>query len=371
MSKKRYLVLGGGVGKAIAYVLAGSSNTQDVFVGDKDEKKVREVASFVNDRYPGKCIPVLFDVETSGKSVALFEEFGVIISALPAKYNVTLAQTAILAGTNFCDLGGVVEVTKKMMELNKRFPEMQVSVVPDCGLMPGLGIVIAKKFVLEMGGADSVEILVGGLPQKPQPPTFYQKIFHPEGLKHICYDMAPVLSDGDIEWVKPFQDYCQIDVLELEVFSKQFNGRVETFITSGASLAPWSFRDMGVQKFAEKTVRWPGFVDFFKTVPIHKFEQAVETYLNIPVSKDNPDLVWMRIKVKKNGDQRCVSVLDLFDEETGLTAMQRTTGFTTAVIAEMISEGKTLPGVCTPENAFSQSGLTELVERVDGLITIK
>ncbi len=371
MGSKRYLVLGAGVGKAIAYDLARSANTLLVAIGDIDTKKAIKVCLFLDKFSKVGCVPMPFDAEKTQNQVGIFRQFDVVISALPAKYNLKLAEAAILAGVHFCDLGGVIDVTREMLELNKKYPQTPVSVIPDCGLMPGLGIIIAKKLMRDMNGADSIEILVGGLPQKPQPPTFYQKVFHDEGLKHICYDMAPVLSEGEIKLVKPFHDYYQLEVPELKRFSSLFNGRIEAFDTAGASLAAWSFRDLGAKYFAEKTVRWPGFVNFFKTVPPHKFELVVEEFLNIPVDAENPDLVWMRVTTKKGDNRKSISLLDLYDNATDLTAMQRTTGFTTAIIAEMMAEGKTKLGVNTPENAFDHLGINEALDRVGRFLSLK
>ena len=64
-----------------------------------------------------------------------------------------------------------------------------------------------------------------------------------------------------------------------------------------------------------------------------------------------------------------VSLLDLYDDSTGLTAMQRTTGFTTAVMAEMIAEGKAKPGVNTPENAFDIFGINEIIKRLSNYLS--
>ncbi|MBI4158242.1 MAG: saccharopine dehydrogenase NADP-binding domain-containing protein [Candidatus Yanofskybacteria bacterium] len=373
MSLKKYLVLGTGVGKAIAYALLNSSENNSVTIADIDFRRARDVADIIRKLIGRQCLCFPMEFEVGDPNTRLiFKNYDVVISALPAKYNFELAKAAIKAGVHFCDLGGVVEVTKRMLSLNQKYPAMESSIVPDCGLMPGLGIIIAKKLLLNLGGAKFIEILVGGLPQKPQPPTYYQKVFHSEGLRHICYDMAPILSDGEIKLVKPFYDYSQIDIPELERFSEKFNGRIETFVTAGASLAAESFRSWGVKYFAEKTVRRPGFVDFFKKVPEYKFEQAIEEYLTIPVDAENPDLVWMRVMVRKTGiNPKSVSLLDLYDNKTGLTAMQRTTGFTTAVIAEMIAEGKTKPGVCTPENAFDDSGVNEILERLGHFFIFK
>lgn len=371
MGSKKYLVLGAGVGKAIALILAKSANTRLVGIGDMDAEKASKVSDFVNKfSRSKKCIPMLFDAEKVQYPIMLFKAFDVVVSALPAKYNLRLAEMAIKANVNFCDLGGVVEVTEQMLKLNDEYPNMPVSVIPDCGLMPGLGVLVAKKLMLDLGGAESLEILVGGLPQKPQPPTFYQKVFHQEGLKHICYDMAPILSDGKVVLVKPFHGYCQLNVPELRRFSEMFNGCIEAFVTAGASLAANSFRDWGVKNFSEKTVRWPGYVEFFKNIPPNKFESAVEKFLTIPVSDENPDLVWMRVTAENGARQKSVSLLDLYDSNTGLTAMQRTTGFTTAVMAEMMAERKTELGVCTPENAFDETVMNEVLDRVSALIPL-
>lgn len=372
MGSNKYLVLGAGVGKAIAFILARSPHSQLVAIGDFDNEKTMEAYRFINRFSRSKCIPIMFDAEKNKNPIEIFKQFDVIISALPAKYNLQLAEMAIQANVHFCDLGGIVEVTEEMLKLNNRYPNMPVSVIPDCGLMPGLGVIVAKKLMNDLGGAESLEILVGGLPQKPQPPTFYQKVFHPEGLKHICYDMAPILSDGEVVSVKPFHDYGQLIVPELCRFSDKFNGRIEAFVTAGASLAAWSFKDLGVRHFSEKTVRWPGFVEFFKNVPADKFEPVVKEVLTTRVNVENPDLVWMRVTAKSElTGQKSISLLDLYDPATGLTAMQRTTGFPTAIMAEMMAEGKTKPGVCTPENAFDQSGINEIIERVSYLIPLR
>jgi lysine 6-dehydrogenase len=368
----RYLVLGTGVGKAVAYALLKNPKNF-VAIADIDLKTATDTQRALY-KMPGlsncSCLPIEFKAGNTDH-VALFNYFDIIISALPAKYNLELAEAAIKANVHFCDLGGVVEVTTQMLELNKKYPNTSVSVVPDCGLMPGLGIVIAKKLMQDLGGADSIEILVGGLPQKPQLPTHYQLVFNSEGLRHVCYDPAPILSEGEVKLVKPFHDYRLSNIPELRRFSKKFNGNIESFVTAGASLAANSFRDWGVRYFTERTVRWPGFVDFFKNITEDKFEQAVKKHLTIPVDTENPDMVWMQVMVQSGLREKSMSLLDLFDTETNLTAMQRTTGFTTAVIAEMMAEGKTKTGVNTPENAFNHLSINEIIDKVGNLLALK
>lgn len=367
MKHKRFLVLGTGVGKASAFALLKNSKHNEVAVGDINFDRTYFVKNYLslmlNDR-DAACVPIEFRAGETDAS-RLFKDFDAVISALPAKHNVLLAKAAISAGVNFCDLGGVLGVTNEMLDLKKTFPQIKTSIIPDCGLMPGLGILLAKKLMHEMDKTHSIEILVGGIPQKPKPPVFYQKVFSPEGLRHICYDPAQILIGGKIETVPPYFGYNQIEVEELKRFSRKFKGTVEIFVTAGASIAPWSFQKWGVNNFVEKTVRWPGFVDFFKNIPPEQFESMVASHVNIPVSSDNPDLVWMKVVAfgtkKGRTTTKSISILDLFEPITGLTAMERTTGFTTAIIAEMMAEGKTKTGVNTPENAFDYRAINELL----------
>jgi|SRR3989338_8995356 len=350
---KSYLVLGSGVGKAIALNLAHQKDTERVAIMDKD-KSVLKLGRILND----KCEYIVSDL-TKLNVPSLFKQFGVVISALPAKYNFELAKKAIEQGVNFCDLGGVVDITwRQINKLNKLAKENKVSVIPDCGLMPGMGVLFAKKLLLELRNVDTITIYVGGMPQKPLAPVYYQRVFNYDGLASICYDKSPVLLSKRIFEVDPMSQREEFTIPELVKFSKKFSGRVEAFITAGASIAPWTFKDMGVSNFYEKTVRWPGFVDFVKSIPRSKFKNRLEPYINTPVTKENPDLVWMKVQAtrewfKSDISVRSYSILDLFDARTGLTAMERTTGFPTAIIARMIANKQSAVGVNTPETAFN------------------
>src|SRR5262245_16762820 len=114
-AKYSYLVLGTGVGKAIAYLLATLEDTKEVFVSDEALLKAMWCADRVNELTgTKKCHGIEFHIGDS-LNQQLFASKDVVISALPAKYNCDLATLAIKTKTHFCDLGGVVEVTRNMM----------------------------------------------------------------------------------------------------------------------------------------------------------------------------------------------------------------------------------------------------------------
>ena len=368
-----YLVLGTGMGRAIAHCLASQPDTTVIVIGDVNMDKARSIAGQIVDNFSVGCGSIKFDANDPN-SLKNTRGFDVVISALPARYNLSLAEASIRQGMHFCDLGGVLPVTIGMKGgLDFMARKSGVSVVPDCGLMPGLGVMIARKLVYEtlqdepdLNAPREVEIYVGGLPQKPVGPLHYQKMFSLEGLGHLCYDEAAVIKNGSMVFVPPRSDYELLTIEELKPFSKHFDGMVEAFVTSGASLAPWSFQELGVTSLYEKTVRWPGFVEFVQGVDPEFFEEKIAPLISIPVDAKNPDFVWMKVAVKywKIDDGPVLLeyvLLVTYDQALGLSAMEQTTGFTTALIAQAIARGQAVPGVNTPDEALTGDSLNRVI----------
>lgn len=372
-----YLVLGRGVGAAIAYHLGRQADTHSVTIMDSD-KSVLELDRLLKPGSKAHYDYLISDV-TKCDLPALFRMgFDVVISALPAKYNFDIAKAAIEAGVHFCDLGGVVDITwRQVRELGKLAKKKNVSVIPDCGLMPGLGIIMVRKLMYELPNSSEAKIYVGGLPQKPKPPLYYQKVFNIDGLASICYEDAPILHKGKIQFLPPFSGYTNcIIVPELFDYWIHPDGTLlEGFITAGASVAPWTLKKMGLKYFAEWTVRWPGFAYFVQGIPRHKFAEKITPHIDTPVTSENPDLVWMKVTVAKPArnarEKLTYTLLDLFDNKTGLTAMERTTGFTTAVIAGMMAKYQAKPGVNTPETAFTKKNFMLLWKELSKTFNIR
>lgn len=358
MAFPQYFVAGTGVGRAIAYAFLRENPTSEVTVGDVSLEGANNVTEWLKkvlgSRIGNRCQAVKFDVREAVPRD--LKKFDAVVSALPAKYNYQFAKAAILAGTHFCDLGGVTQVTEKMLSLDLLAKGRGVSVVPDCGLAPGLALILARDLVSGLSSPTDIEIVVGGIPQYPQKPLNYSKVFSLEGLKHICYDQAPILLNGETVFLKPFSRHQTMVVPELANFSKEFRGRVETFVTAGASIAPYTYCKLGVRNLVERTLRWPGFVEIMKNVQEKDFDETISRYIGPETSARNPDLVYMKVSVRgwksESLRERSVSLLELFDEKTGLSAMEKTTGFPTAILAVKLAQGELLPGVNPADAAF-------------------
>jgi lysine 6-dehydrogenase len=84
--------------------------------------------------------------------------------------------------------------------------------------------------------------------------------------------------------------------------------------------------------------------------------------------KTSPDQVALRVEAEgiDKGEKVLYrfDLLDKYDEETGITAMMRTTGFSLAITGAMQAEGKVKPGVWTPDEAMPANAyIAALAER--------
>jgi lysine 6-dehydrogenase len=170
----KLLVLGAGrMGLGAAFDFAQQADVEQVTVADVDGGRAHEVAA----RIGPKATAVSLDVSDRAAAIELMRGHAAVLSAVVYKLNEQLASCAIESGTNFCDLGGNNDVVAKELALDAEARRRGVSVIPDCGLAPGMVAVLVAHGMARFKKVDDVRIRVGGLPQKPQPPLDYQLIF--------------------------------------------------------------------------------------------------------------------------------------------------------------------------------------------------
>jgi len=164
----------------------------------------------------------------------------VAISAVPYFFNLSLAEAAVESGVHFCDLGGNNRIVAAEFALDAKAKEAGVTLIPDCGLAPGLVNILAVGAIDGLEAVKSVEIRVGGLPQKPHPPLDYQIVFSPHGLLNEYMEPATVIQNGKVAEVPSLTGWEEI------AFVPPYD-RLEAFHTSGGELHPspnsaWSGR---------------------------------------------------------------------------------------------------------------------------------
>ena len=352
----KILVLGAGrMGHGAVFDLVRNSPGVDgVTVADADLAKAKTIA----EGFTGKPVAaVAFEAANETAAVELMRGHDSVISCVNYWYNVPLSRAAIAAGSNFCDLGGNNTIVDQQLALDAEARDAGISIIPDCGLAPGMVSILAMHGTAQFDEVEEIHIRVGGLPQKPEPPLDYQLVFSVEGLINEYIEPARVIRGGKIVEV---ESMTEIEEIAFEGFPP-----LEAFQTSGGtSTLPETFRGT-IRELDYKTIRYAGHCAKFKAmidlglcsseevatsdgsfVPRKAFGKLLE--LNLPA--DGPDYVLVRVDVVGDGGKRFrMDIVDRQDEANGVSAMMRTTAFPASIIAQMMAKGEVLARGATPQ----------------------
>src|SRR5262245_16786212 len=142
-----YVVLGAGrQGGALAYDLAKNCEAATVTLADSNADVVAHAISRLKRLLPAaRCRwdPRTCDASNTASVADTIKGAQVVLSAVPYRFNVELTDAAIDAGASFNDLGGNTDVVRQQLARHTKAATHGVSVVPDCGLAPGLGNILA------------------------------------------------------------------------------------------------------------------------------------------------------------------------------------------------------------------------------------
>ena len=370
------LVLGAGMmGRAIAYDLHKYSNFDNITVVDKDEQTNQSSKSFLK----GKNIDFSsIRVDDTSDVKKHFQNFDVAISAVPYKFNYSLAKTAVETKTHFLDLGGNNTIVDKERSLFYEARENGVTIIPDCGLAPGMTSVIARDIVDQMDSADYLKLRVGGLPIDPKPPLNYQIVFSPYGLINEYIEDAIVLDHGKIVTKKSMTE------IETITFPEPF-GDMEAFLTSGGcSTLPYTYKNK-IGYLDYKTIRYTSHCEKFKTLldlgfakeekikvgALHVSPRDLLASLlleKLPINGKDVVLVKLLSKGVKDGKNLSLdyTIIDYYDEENDITSMMRTTAYPISITAQMLEDGViSRRGVFCPEEIVPCTAFFEELKKRD------
>src|SRR5207249_6630268 len=76
---------------------------------------------------------------------AAMVEHAAVQNAAPYHVNLAVSRVAVDAGVHCADLGGNTEIVFQQQKLDAEAKQRNVSVIPDCGLAPGMVNVLAAE----------------------------------------------------------------------------------------------------------------------------------------------------------------------------------------------------------------------------------
>jgi lysine 6-dehydrogenase len=358
----KVLVMGSGqMGKGAAYDLVRQDSVEQVICADIDLACAEALAKEVGP----KAVAQKVDAKKRVDLVRAFSKVDSVVSAVSYTVNKLHTEVAIETGTHMCDLGGNKFVVEEQIGMSDQAKDAGITVVPDCGVAPGMVSVLARHGIEYLDRVESVKIRVGGLQQEPRPPLNYALIFSVEGLINEYVEPCEAIRNGKLVIEDPLVGFEEL------TFPEPF-GKLEAFNTSGGtSTLPQTYLGK-VNELDYKTIRYPGHghkmwcllklglmdskeidVDGTNVTPRRVLEKCLEN--NLPPSGKDATLIRTTVEGWKGTEARIVEyeIVDLFDEATGLTSMMRTTSFPAAVTALMMADGRiTERGVLTPERCI-------------------
>lgn len=383
-----YAVVGAGrQGVAAAYDMAKWGSAASILLADADGEAAARAAARINSLIGQELARgVQLDVRDHDALAALLGPVDVFLAAVPFVFVSDCTRAALASRTGMVDLGGHTDTVLKQIELSDEAQAAGISIVPDCGMGPGLnntlGIYTVEKLRERGATPREVRLWDGGLPQNPPEPWGYQCSFHINGLTNEYDGQALVLRDGVVTLVDTLS--------EPELLEFDGVGQLEAFVTSGGtSTVPYSYEGV-LQVYENKTLRYPGhYLQFraFKDLGLFREEpleltpgqhviprQLYHALLGPKLETERViDICVMRARGTGEQDGRDISfvveLIDRYDEATGFTAMERLTGWHAAIMTQFIARGEVPAGVWPLEKAITATRFMEEVRRRGFAIT--
>ena len=378
----KMLVLGAGYqGSACAYDLLQNPEVTEVRLADLHTE---HLAEFLAPYAKKRLIFTPLDVRNAEAVNALMRECDAVMSAIPYYFNFELARIAAEVGVHFCDLGGNTDIVREQKKLDSQAKEKNITIIPDCGLAPGMVNILAQHGIDQLDSVNEVRIYVGGLPQNPEPPLNYQIVYSLEGVLDYYTTLSWIVRDGKRVQVKALSER------EAVQFDEPV-GELEALHTAGGLSTMAERYGETIPSMEYKTLRYPGHAQIMEAIrelgllelepidvkgvrvaPRDVAIAAMAPRLKKPGGKD---LVALRVTVKgkKEGKEKTISfeLVDRYDEERGISAMMRPTGYPLSITGQMQARREVGPaGVHTPDECIPPLRYTEELRKRGVNITI-
>jgi lysine 6-dehydrogenase len=359
--KHKIVVLGAGlVGSAIAKDLARKHQVTSV---DRSIEALQALTpQGVN----------IEQADLSDKAVVLraIADAELVIGAVPGFMGYETLKTIIEAKKNVVDISFFPE---DPFELDALAQQNGVVAVMDCGVAPGMGNIIFGHYDGLMQ-IERYECLVGGLPVVREWPWEYKAVFSP--IDVIEEYTRPA------RYVQNSKEVVREALSDTELIEFPGVGTLESWNSDGLRSLIKTMAH--VPDMIEKTLRYPGCVEYLKVLRAAGFFSKEEIMINgapvrpldvtakllFPQWKLKPgeeDYTIMRVVMEgqNEGKKQTVTayLLDRFDTKNGIISMARTTGYTCNAVAELVVNGTySKIGISPPERVGQQPDCWPLVK---------
>jgi len=384
----KVLVLGGcGIqGRTALYDLASDQNVSHIICADLQFDELSKIEAFTNME---KITTARIDAENKSALLNLYEKVDVVIDLLPKEFKTHVNETALEAKVNVVNTSYMYHPEA----LDKKAKEAGITIMPECGLDPGIDLVIYGDARTRFDSLSVINSYCGGFPEIKActNPMNYKLSWIWRGVLSSIMRDGRIIKDRQIIEIPSAQQHDEPFVHEIEfpnlgsleaipngdaVFFTDRMGLTETIVNTG-----------------RYSLRWPGWSAFWRPLkklgflsedPVEGLEGTVspmdfmEKHLGpqLAYRDDEKDLIAM-INIfegmQENKKMRFTSsMLIERDLETGILAMSKGVAYTACIVAKMIANGEIKEkGVLSPMTHIPVAPFMERLKKRGLVITGK
>lgn len=297
------------------------------------------------------------DLADQSQVKALVAGSDLVVSAVPGHMGFRMLRTLIEAGKSVVDIAFFPEDPFLLDEFAR---QKGVTVIVDCGVMPGMASVLTAHAASQLDHVDDILIYVGGLPEVREWPYEYKAVFSPIDVIEEYTRPARYVEFGRIVTRPALSDPEYVHFPGI--------GTLEAFNSDGLRTMLTTIEAVNMK---EKTLRYPGHIEkiavlretgFFSKDEIEiggarisplEFTAKV-LFPKWKLEQGERDVTVMQITVKGRKGPKTTTyrfdLLDRYDPAKGVISMARTTGYTATVAARMLQRGLyDAKGISPPE----------------------
>ncbi len=351
----KILVLGGcGIqGRTTLYDLASDPHITQIICADIRFDALEKIKPFTD---MSKISTVKIDARDKASLVGLYEKVDIVIDLLPKDFKEFVYEAALetcvdVVNTNYA---------KDTGDLNDRAKATGIAIMPECGLDPGIDLVIYGDARTRFDELHVINSYCGGFPEKKActNPLNYKRSWIWKGVLSSTMREGRIIRDGKIVEVPAMNQHDEEFIHPVEFPGL---GTLEA-IPNGDAVHFTNF--MGITDTIVETgrysLRWPGWSAFWRPMKqlgflddhqVEGFDCKVtpldflDKFLGpkLEYQADEKDLtaminVFEGIKDKKRIRFTSTMLIER-DLETGIMAMSKGVGCTAAIVARMIARG--------------------------------
>ncbi|HCY85527.1 MAG TPA: saccharopine dehydrogenase [Desulfobacteraceae bacterium] len=359
------LVLGGcGIqGRTTLYDLALDPKITRIICADIRFDDLDQIRPFTDMR---KISTVPLDARDKTALVNLYNEADMVIDLLPKDFKQYVYEAALETGRNVVNTNYAHDI----FDLDRRAKDAGIAIMPECGLDPGIDLVIYGDARRRFDTLTLINSYCGGFPEKTActNPLNYKLSWIWRGVLSATKRSGRIIRDGRVVDVPGERQHDpefihSVDFPGLGTLEAVPNGDAVHFTDL-----------LGVTETIRETgrysLRWPGWSDFWRPMkalgfldeePVEGFDCRITPFdfldkflgPKLAYRDDEKDLTAMINVFEGLMDGKPTRLTSTMlierDLETGIMAMSKGVGYTAAIVARMIASGEiTEKGVLSP-----------------------